>query len=140
MMLCPDVSIGRIYNANKSCQVIVGNPPNCQGLKSLQFWGTRVIRISQRRKPQLSLVKLGFSINIYLASLFITHSLTLSCSVQLRKKKTLGQGRKRLLLSGDYLTVLGFTFVADSIFEEVVGFSPFMVSPRKNTVFIVSCV
>ena len=27
-----------------------------------------------------------------------------------------------------------------SISEEVVGFSPFMVSPRKNTVFIVFCV
>ena len=32
----------------------------------------------------------------------------------------------------------GFTLGADSIFEEVVGFSPFMVSLRKNTVFIVS--
>ena len=35
---------------------------------------------------------------------------------------------------------LGFIFGADSIFEEVVGFSPFMVSSRINTVFIVSCV
>ena len=34
----------------------------------------------------------------------------------------------------------GFTFGVDSISEEVVGFSPFMVSPRINTVFIVSCV
>ena len=34
----------------------------------------------------------------------------------------------------------GFTFGADSISEEIVGFPPFMVSPRKNTVFIVSCV
>ena len=34
---------------------------------------------------------------------------------------------------------LGFTFGVDSIYEEVAGFSPFMVSPRKNTVFIVSC-
>ena len=34
----------------------------------------------------------------------------------------------------------GFTFGADSISEEVVGFSPFMVSSRINTVFIVSCV
>ena len=57
----------------------------------------------------------------------------------MRKKKTLGLGRKRLLLSGDHLTILGFTFGADYIFEEVAGFSPFMVSPRKNTVFIVSC-
>ena len=35
-------------------------------------------------------------------------------------------------MSGDHLTVLGFTFGADSISEEVAGFSPFMVSPRKK--------
>ena len=29
----PDVPIGRFYNVNKSCQVIVGNPPIVQGLK-----------------------------------------------------------------------------------------------------------
>ena len=33
-----------------------------------------------------------------------------------------------------------FYFGANSISEEVAGFSPFMVSPRINTVFIVSCV
>ena len=53
----------------------------------------------------------------------------------------LGLERKRLLLSRDHLTVLGFYhFGVDSISEEVAGFSPFMVSPKKNTVFIVSCV
>ena len=36
------------------------------------------------------------------------------------------------LLSGDHLTVLGFTFGVDSIFEEVARFFPFMVSPRKK--------
>ena len=45
-----------------------------------------------------------------------------------------------LLLLGDHLTVLGFTFGVDSLSEEAAGFSPFMVSSRKNTVFIVSCV
>ena len=40
---------------------------------------------------------------------------------------------------GDHLTILGFTFGVDSISEEVVEFSPFVVSPRKFTVFIVSC-
>ena len=59
---------------------------------------------------------------------------------RLRKKKTLGLGRKRLLLSGDHLTFLGFYFGVDSISEEVAGFSLFMVSLRKNVVFIVSCV
>ena len=50
----------------------------------------------------------------------------------------MGQGRKRLLLSGDHLTIFGFDFGVDSISKEVARFSPFMVSPRKNTVFIVS--
>ena len=50
-------------------------------------------------------------------------------------------GRKRLLLSGDHLTIFGaLLFGVDSISEEVMGFSPSMVSLRKNTVFIVSCV
>ena len=49
-------------------------------------------------------------------------------------------GTLQLLLSGDHLTVLGFTFGADSISEEVAGFSPFMVSLRENTMFIASCV
>ena len=31
-MSCPDVPIGRFYNVNNSCQVIVGNPPIDQGL------------------------------------------------------------------------------------------------------------
>ena len=47
--------------------------------------------------------------------------------------------RERLLLSGVHITILGFyCFGADSISEEVAGFSPFMVSLRKNIVFIVS--
>ena len=58
----------------------------------------------------------------------------------MRKRKTLGQGRKRLLLSRDYLIVFGFHFGADSISEKVVGFSPFMVSPRKkNCVHCLLC-
>ena len=36
-MSCPYVPIRNICNVNKSCQVIVGNPPIDQGLKSLQF-------------------------------------------------------------------------------------------------------
>ena len=82
----------------------------------------------------------GISINREIASLFSRHSHTLSCSAYLRKSKTLAQGRKRLLLSGDHLTVFGFHFGTNSISEEVAGFSPFMVSSRKNIVFIVSCV
>ena len=34
----------------------------------------------------------------------------------------------------------GLTFGADSISKEVAGFSAFIVSLRKNTIFIVSCV
>ena len=41
VMSCPDVPIGSFYIVNKSCQVIVGNPPIDQGLKSPQSWGPR---------------------------------------------------------------------------------------------------
>ena len=59
----------------------------------------------------------------------------------MRKEKTLGLDKKKLSDVRRSLTVLGFySFGADSISEEVAGFSPFMVSPSKNTVFIVSCV
>ena len=43
-------------------------------------------------------------------------------------------------MSGDHLTIFGFNFGVYSISKEAAGFSPFMVSSRKNTVFIVSCV
>ena len=45
-MSYPDVLIRRINNVIKSCQVIVGNPRTIKGLKSPQFRGTRVIRLS----------------------------------------------------------------------------------------------
>ena len=50
-----------------------------------------------------------------------THSLT---GAHEWEKKLLGQERERLLLSGDHLTILGFTFGADYMSEEVAGFSP----------------
>ena len=56
-------------------------------------------------------------------------------------EKTLRLDKNKVTAVGRSLTVLGFYyFGADSISEEVAGFSPFMVSPGKNTVFIVSCV
>ena len=48
--------------------------------------------------------------------------------------------RKKVIVVKRSLTILGSTFGVYSISEEVAGFSPFMVSPRKNIVFIVSCV
>ena len=53
----------------------------------------------------------------------------------------MGLDKKKITTVGRSLTILGFYyFGVDSISEEVAGFSPFMVSPRKNNVFIVSCV
>ena len=52
----------------------------------------------------------------------------------------MGLDKKKVTTVGRSLTVLGSTFGADYFLEEVAGFSPFMVSIRKNTVFIVSCV
>ena len=49
--------------------------------------------------------------------------------------------RERLLLLGDHLTVLGFyCFGADSISEEVTGFSPLWFRQGKLFVSLVSCV
>ena len=49
--------------------------------------------------------------------------------------------RERLLLSRDHLTVLGFyLFGADSISEEVAGFSPLWFPRGKFFVSLVSCV
>ena len=57
------------------------------------------------------------------------------------KEKTLGLDKKKVTTVGTSLTILGFyCFGVDSISKEVLGFSPFMVSPRKSTVFIVSYV
>ena len=48
---------------------------------------------------------------------------------------------KKVTVVGRSLTILGiFYFGVDSISKEVTGFSPFMVSLKINTVFIVSCV
>ena len=72
-MSCPNVPIRRFNNVNKSSQFIVGNPPIVPRLKSPQFWGPSIIRLSQRGRPQLGLVKSGISINRELVSLFNTH-------------------------------------------------------------------
>ena len=135
-MSCLDVPIRSFYNVNKSCKFIMGNPPIVQGLKSSQFRGTRVVRLTQvpgHQGCQTHLVKsslVGFSQveNQYKQrdSLSIFHTIThtqLQC--KLRKKKFLGLERKRLLLSGYHLTVFGaFQFGVDSISKEVAGFSP----------------
>ena len=52
----------------------------------------------------------------------------------------LGQERERDDCYREIILLFwNFTFGVDSISEEVVGFSPFMVSPRKKNVFIVLC-
>ena len=60
--------------------------------------------------PSRVLVMPGISINREVTSLFITHSLTLSCSAIAEEEEDTGAGRKRLLLSGDHLTIFGFQF------------------------------
>ena len=59
----------------------------------------------------------------------------------MRKEKTLGLDKKQVSAVRRSLTVLGFYyFGANSISEEVAGFSPFMVSPRKkNCVHCLLC-
>ena len=49
----------------------------------------------------------------------------------------MGQERGRLLLSRIHLIVLGFTFGADSISEEVAGFSNFLLVDQNHLVNLV---
>ena len=72
-MSCLDVSIERIYNVNKSCQVIVGNPPIDQGLKSPQFCALGLLDSLSEVGPSRVLVMPGRSINREVTSLFSTH-------------------------------------------------------------------
>ena len=50
----------------------------------------------------------------------------------MRKKKTLGLEERGYCCREIILLFWGFSLGADSISEEVAGFSPFMVSPRKK--------
>ena len=51
-MSCHDVPIERFNNINKSCQVIVGNPPIDKGLKSPQFLGPRLLDYPREVDPR----------------------------------------------------------------------------------------
>ena len=58
----------------------------------------------------------------------------------MREEKLSQYERESLLLSGDHLTVLGsYHFCADSISEEVAGFSPLWFPRGKIFVSLVSC-
>ena len=78
------------------------------------------------------------NINKHSVSLFRTH--THSLGRMSERGEALSVCERDCCCREIILLFWGVTFGADSISKEVVGFSPFMVSPRKNTVFIVSCV
>ena len=82
----------------------------------------------------------GISINREVNSLFITRLIHSQLQCIAEGEEVVGARKKEVSAIGRSSYCLGFTFAADSISEEDVGFSPFMVSPRKNTMFIVSCV
>ena len=54
-MSCLDVPIGSFYNVNKSYQVIVGNPPIVQGLKSSEFGALGLLDSPREVGPSESL-------------------------------------------------------------------------------------
>ena len=56
------------------------------------------------------------------------------------REKKLGSENETTAVGRSSLCFQVLLFGADSISEEVVGFSPFMVSLMINIVFIVSCV
>ena len=139
-MSCPDVLIGRFYNVNKSCQVIVGNPPIDQGLKAPVVLGHQGY---QTLLEKSALVGYCEAENQYKqrVRLSIYHIVT---HTQLQhiaeEEEDIGARKKEATVVERSSYNFGFTFGDDSISKEVAGFSPFMVSLRKNTIFIVSCV
>ena len=139
-MSCPDVPIGSFYNVNKSCQVNVGNPPIFQGLKSPQFQELGLLDSPSDVSPSwVCQVRNQYKQR---ASHSIYHTLTHTQLQRIVEEEDDTEARKKeaivVAISSYYFW--GLTFGADSISEEVTGFSPFMVSPSKNIVFIVSCI
>ena len=70
-------------------------------------------------------------------SIYHTHTHSLGC---MSEREEVGIRERDYCCRETIFMFLGFTFGVDSISEEFAGFSPFMVSPRKKIVFIVSCV
>ena len=65
---------------------------------------------------------------------------SLKCGALLEKEILwLDRRQKAAIVWGGHLTVFGITSCGDTILEEVEGFSPFMVSPPKICVSLVSC-
>ena len=68
------------------------------------------------------------------------NSSTLKCSAYLRKEKILGLDKKKFTAVGRSLTIFGFyCFGADSISEEVAGFSPLWFPRGKHCVHCLLC-
>ena len=64
---------------------------------------------------------------------------SLKCGTPLEKEILwLDRRQKAIAVLGGHLTILGITSCGDTILEEVEGFSPFMVSPPKSFVSLVS--
>ena len=55
VMSCLDVPIERFYNVNKSCQVILGNPPIVQGLNSPHSGALGLLESHRKVGPSESL-------------------------------------------------------------------------------------
>ena len=140
-MSCPDVSIGSFYNVNKSCQVIVGNPPIGQGLKSPQFRGTRVIRLSQRGRPQQGFSHVGISINRELESLFNTQLIHTQVQRIVEEGEDTGDRQEEDYCCWEITYYFGVFTVLVLILSlrKLQGFLLYGF-PEENIVFIVSCV
>ena len=132
------VPIKRINNVEKSCKFIEGNPPYCSRVKVPAVSGHQGYQTLLEKLALVSYcqVRKQYKQRAGLSICHIVNHTQLQC---MSEREGVGIREREQMLE-IILLPLGFTFGADSIFEEVAGFSPFMVSPRKNTVFIVSCV
>ena len=131
-MVFPDVPIRRINNVNKSCKVIEGNPAYCLRVKVPTVSGHQRYQNLLEKSALVSYCQVGNQYK-WRVSLSIYHIVTHTQLQRMSEREEAGiRERERVLLSGDHLTVLGFTFGADSISEEVVGFSPLWFPRGKS--------
>ena len=75
-------------------QKLPGQPCMYRTVLHTEYLRTRLLKksfLERNQKSSISEYLVLLCINIELSSRFITHSLTLSCSTQLRKTKTLGK-------------------------------------------------
>ena len=132
-MSCPCFPIKRFNNVNKSCKFIMGNPPIDQGLNSSQLVRPQCYQTLLEKSALVSYCQVT---NQYKqrVSLSIYHTFTHAQLQCITKREEFFGTRERetIAIERSSYYFWGFSFGADSISEEVAGFSPLWFPQGKT--------